>query len=93
MLDNPCRLRSQIRSVVCQIQRFDFEGNLVLTRKLIIRIPSGLGLNPLYGIHGRNYSGRIHDCTSKQCVHVVHVPCMFIVCSSTTCISWNGADS
>jgi hypothetical protein len=41
------RVRSQIRSVVYQIQRFDFDCNLVLTRKLIIRIPAGLGLNPL----------------------------------------------
>ena len=48
MSDNPGRVRSQIISVVCQIQRFDFESNLVVTRKLIIRIPAGLGLNPLY---------------------------------------------
>jgi hypothetical protein len=47
-LDDPGRVRSQITSVVCQIQRFDFDCNLVLTRKLIIRIPAGLGLNPLY---------------------------------------------
>jgi hypothetical protein len=46
LLDNPGRVRSQIINVVCQIQRFDFECNLVLTRKLIIRIPPGLGLNP-----------------------------------------------
>jgi hypothetical protein len=47
-LDDPGRVRSQITSVVCQIQRFDFDCNLVVTRKLIIRIPAGLGLNPLY---------------------------------------------
>jgi hypothetical protein len=59
LLDDPGRLRSQITSVVCQIQRFDFECNLVLTRKLIIRIPAGLGLNPLYTI--RRSSERFHD--------------------------------
>jgi hypothetical protein len=48
LLDDPGRVRSEITSVVCQMQRFDFECNLVLTQKLIIRIPPGLGLNPLY---------------------------------------------
>jgi hypothetical protein len=48
LLDDPGRVRSQITSVVCQNQWFDFDCNLVLTRKLIIRIPAGLGLNPLY---------------------------------------------
>ena len=43
----PGRVRSQIISVVCQIQRFDFDCNLVVARKLIIRISAGLGLNPL----------------------------------------------
>ena len=38
LLDDPGRVRSQITSVVCQIQRFDFDCNLVVTRKLIIRI-------------------------------------------------------
>ena len=36
LLDNPDRVRSQITSVVCQIQRFDFECSLVVTRKVII---------------------------------------------------------
>ena len=48
MLDNPGRVRSQITSVVCQIQRFDFDCNLVVSRKVIIRIPPVLGRNPLY---------------------------------------------
>ena len=48
LFDDPGRVRSQITNVVCQIQRFDFVCNLVLTRKLIIRIPAGLGLNPLH---------------------------------------------
>jgi hypothetical protein len=47
LLDDPGRVRSQITSLVCQIQRFDFDCNLVLTRKVIIQIPPGLGLNPL----------------------------------------------
>jgi hypothetical protein len=44
-LDNPGRVRSHITSVdlVFQIQRFDFDCNLDVTRKLIIRIPPGLG--------------------------------------------------
>jgi hypothetical protein len=44
LLDNPGRVRSQITSVVpqihAQIQRFDFDRNLALTRKVIIRIPT-----------------------------------------------------
>ena len=36
LLDDPGRVRSQITSVVCQIQRFDFDCNLVVTRKVII---------------------------------------------------------
>jgi hypothetical protein len=48
LLDDPGRVRSQITSLVCQIQWFDFDCNLVVTRKLIIRIQVGLGINPLY---------------------------------------------
>ena len=48
LLDNPDRVRSQITSVECQIQRFDFECILVVSRKVIIRIPPVLGRNPLY---------------------------------------------
>ena len=36
LLDDPGRVRSQIASVVRQIQRFDFECILVLSRKVII---------------------------------------------------------
>ena len=38
LLDDPgrYRVRSQIASIVRQIQRFDFERNLVVTRKVII---------------------------------------------------------
>jgi hypothetical protein len=46
-MDDTGRVRSQITNVVCQIHRFDFDCNLVVTRKLIIRIPPGLCLNPL----------------------------------------------
>ena len=38
LLDNPGRVRSQITSLVWQIQWFDFDCNLLVTRKLIIRI-------------------------------------------------------
>ena len=48
LLDDPGRARSQITSVVCQIQRFDFDSNLVVTRKLIIRTCAPLRLKPLY---------------------------------------------
>jgi hypothetical protein len=47
LLDDPGRVRSQITSLVCQIQWFDFDCNLVVARKLIIRIPPGLGINPV----------------------------------------------
>ena len=36
LLDYPGRVRSQITSVVCQIERFDFDCILVVSRKLII---------------------------------------------------------
>jgi hypothetical protein len=36
LLDDPGPVRSQIASIVYQIQRFDFDRNLVLTRKVII---------------------------------------------------------
>ena len=36
LLDDPNRVRSQIATVVRQIQRFDFDSNLVVTRKVII---------------------------------------------------------
>ena len=48
LFDDPGRVRSQITSVACQIQRFDFDCNLVVTRKLIIRIPPPLRSKPLY---------------------------------------------
>ena len=48
LLDDPGRVRSHITSVVCQIQRFDFDCNLVVTRKVIMGIPLVLGRNPLY---------------------------------------------
>ena len=58
LLDDPGRVRSQKTSVVCQIQRFDFDCNLVVTRKVIIRIPPVLGTNPLYGTDVRLKSVR-----------------------------------
>jgi hypothetical protein len=40
LLDDPGRVRSHIISVVCQIQRFDFDCNLVnlVTGKVIILV-------------------------------------------------------
>jgi hypothetical protein len=34
MLDDPCRVKSQMTSVVCQIQRFDFACNVVAQLRL-----------------------------------------------------------
>ena len=48
LLDDPGRVRSQKTSVVCQIQRFDFECILVVSRKVIMGIPPVLGTKPLY---------------------------------------------
>jgi len=48
VLDDPGRVRNQITSIACQIQQFDFDCNLVVTRKLIIRIPPPLGSKPGY---------------------------------------------
>ena len=36
LLDDPSRVRSQIASVGRQIQRLDFDRNLVVTQKVII---------------------------------------------------------
>ena len=73
MLEDPGRVRSQIISVVCQIQRFDFDCNLVLTGKVIIRIPLVLGLNPLYTTcipcahaAARGGSGRVYKIPSYK---------------------------
>ena len=51
MLDDPGHVKSQIISVVCQIQQFDFDCNLAVTRKVIIQIPPPLRSN-LYRDNG-----------------------------------------
>jgi hypothetical protein len=48
LLDYPGRVRSQITSVVCQIQRFDFDYILAVSRKLIIWTHPPLRLKPIY---------------------------------------------
>ena len=48
LLDDPGRVRSQITSVVCQIQRFDFDCILVVSRKVIIWTRAPLRIKPLY---------------------------------------------
>jgi hypothetical protein len=53
LLDYPGRVKSQITSVVCQIQRFDFECILVVSRKVIIWTRSPSRITPLYYIRGR----------------------------------------
>ena len=47
LLEDPGRVKSQITSVVCQIQRFDFGCNLVLTGKVIIPSRAALRSKPL----------------------------------------------
>ena len=54
LLDDPGRVRSQNTSVVCQIQLFDFDCNLVVTRKVIIRTCAPLRLKPLYALRSAN---------------------------------------
>jgi hypothetical protein len=49
-LDYPGRVKSQITNVMCQIQRFDFDYNLVVTQKLIIPTPPGLGSKPILNL-------------------------------------------
>ena len=48
LLDDPGRVRSQITNVEGQIQRFDFECNLVVMRKVIMGIPPALRSKPVY---------------------------------------------
>jgi hypothetical protein len=50
MLDDPGCSSSHITSVACQIQRFDFDCNLAVARKIILitRMHPALGLKPLY---------------------------------------------
>jgi hypothetical protein len=46
LLDDPGRVRSQITRVVCKIQRFDFDCNMVVARKVIIRTRAPLRTKP-----------------------------------------------
>jgi hypothetical protein len=48
LLDDHGRVKSQIINVVYQIQRFNFDINLVVTRKSIIQISPPLRLKSLY---------------------------------------------
>jgi hypothetical protein len=52
LLDDHGRVRSHMTSVVCQIQRFDFDFNLVVTRNLSIRILPPLRFKHLYEFVG-----------------------------------------
>jgi hypothetical protein len=56
LLDDPGRVWSQITNVVFQIQRFDFECNLVVTRKVIIRTCAPLRLKPLLKINASKFT-------------------------------------
>jgi hypothetical protein len=42
VMDDPGHYESYIISVVYKIQQFNFESNLVVTRKVIMGIPPGL---------------------------------------------------
>jgi hypothetical protein len=67
LLEDPGRVRSQIISVVCQIQWFDFDSNLVFTRKVIIRTDPPLRLTANKVTNGVESSrraachGKVHE--------------------------------
>ena len=73
-------------SVVCQIQRFDFDCNLVGTRKLIIQIPAGLGLNPLYIYI--DLATAVYIVLNLTVLHVVHSIWFDAGASSIANIRW-----
>ena len=56
-MDDPGRVRSQIINVEGQIQRFGFDCILVVSRKVIIRIPPVLGTKPRYMYRGFKRKG------------------------------------
>jgi hypothetical protein len=68
MLDDPGRVRSQITSVVCKIQRFDFDCNLVhvdlVSRKVIIRTRAPLRIKPLLNLVIQLYPDTSTTCSS-----------------------------
>ena len=51
LLDDCGHVRSHITRAVYQIQRFDFDCNLVMIRKEIMGTPPALGGNPLSEIY------------------------------------------
>ena len=59
-MDDTGRVRSNKISVVLLIQQFDFEYNLVMTRKSIIESPPASRLKPLY----------------NSCTHAHTAPCI-----------------
>ena len=72
LLEDPGRVRSHIISVVCQIQWFDFDRILVVSQKVIIRIPPVLGLKPLvYCIPARGDERFSTQKFTDSC-HIVH---------------------
>ena len=48
LLDDPGRDKSHIIIVLCQVQPFGFDCNLVVTRKVIMGIPPALRSKPVY---------------------------------------------
>jgi hypothetical protein len=74
LLDGPGRVRSQMTSVVCQIQRYDFDCNLVVMQKVIIRIPPPLRLKPLieFRIDGREWCLNINHIDTRFQVSLIN---------------------
>ena len=70
LLDDPGRVRSQITNVEGQIQRFDFDCILVVSRKVIIRIPPVLGTNPLYCT--AEFVQNIFECLERNLPFIAH---------------------
>ena len=75
LLYNPGRVRSQKTNVVCQIQRFDFDCILVVSRKVIIRIPPVLERKPLYRVMVASLSILVHKIVqlSISCTQVLNL--------------------
>ena len=68
LLEDPGRVRSQKINVVCQIQRFDFDYILAISRKVIIRIPPVLGL--INGFSDTYHANKIHDRFALTTLHI-----------------------
>jgi hypothetical protein len=80
LLDDPGRVRSHIASVVRQIQRFDFDRNLVVARKVI----SSEGWRIVFGARGtrahvRNVPSSVLPKSTVRNLESSCTGCMFLI--------------